>query len=75
MSALAHAPHFTGRRTLRTVSEPGSFRRLFRRYMQWRQRRADQEIAIHLGLSGGRLTDEIERRMIERLTRGGGFRG
>jgi hypothetical protein len=43
--------------------------------VQWRQRRADQEIAIHLGLSDGRLTDEIERRMMERLTSGGGFRG
>jgi hypothetical protein len=34
----------------------------------------EQDIAIHLGLTGGRLTDEIERRMNERLLGGSGFR-
>jgi hypothetical protein len=44
-------------------------------FVQWRRRRAEQEIAIRLGLTGGRLTDEMERRMNERLFNGGGFRG
>ncbi|MEA2660109.1 MAG: hypothetical protein QOF64_2844 [Candidatus Binatota bacterium] len=75
MSVLAHTPDLADLRTLRTVSEPGPFRRLLRRFLQSRQRRAEQEIAIRLGLTGGRITDEIERRMMERLTSGGGFRG
>ncbi|MBX9829780.1 MAG: hypothetical protein K2Y27_32900 [Xanthobacteraceae bacterium] len=75
MSVLAHAADFAHRRGLRTSSEPGPLRRLLRRFLQWRQRRVEQDIAIHLGLTGGRLTDEIERRMTERLVSGGGFRG
>jgi hypothetical protein len=49
-------------------------RRLFNSLLQWRQRRAEQDIAIHLGLTGGHITDEIERRMTEHLTGGSGFR-
>ena len=60
---------------LRASPQPGPFRRLLRRFLQWRQRRAEQEIAIRLGLTSGRLTDEIERRMNERLFSNGGFRG
>lgn len=74
MSVLAHAPHFTGRRAPRTLREPGAFCRLLRSYLQWRQRRAEQHIAISLGLTSGHITDEIERRMSERLIGGGGFR-
>jgi len=74
MSVLVHAANFAERRTI-TIHQPGRFRRLVRRLLQWRQRRAEQEIAFHLGLTGGRLTDEIERRMTERLIRGGGLRG
>ena len=70
MSVLAHAPHFAARRTL-TIHQPG----LFRRFLQWRQQRAEHDIAVHLGLTGGRITDEIERRMTERLVSSGGFRG
>ena len=73
MSVLAHAASFADRRTI-TIHRPGPFRRLLNRFLQWRQHRAEQAIAIHLGLTGGRLTDEIERRMTERLV-GGGFRG
>ena len=72
MSVLAHAAHFADRRTI-TIHQPGPFRRLLRRYLQWRQRRVEQDIAIRLGLTGGRLTDDIERRMTERLVHGGGF--
>ena len=75
MSVLAHAPDFAHRRALRTVSPPGLFRRLLRRFLQWRQRRVEEDIANRLGLTGGRLTDEIERRMTERLVNGSGYRG
>ena len=71
MSILAHPSDFADRRALRAIPRPG----LLRRLLQWRQRRAEHAIAIHLGLTGGRITDEIERRMTERLTSGGGFRG
>jgi hypothetical protein len=71
MSVFAHTPD---RRALRAIPQPGPLRRLLRSFLQWRQRRAEQNIAIQLGLTGGRLTDEIERRMAERLTSGGGFR-
>jgi hypothetical protein len=74
MSVLAHAANFADRRTI-TIHQPGPFRRLLRRYLQWRQRRVEQDIAIRLGLAGGRLTDEIERRMNERLFSNGSFRG
>jgi hypothetical protein len=71
MSILAHAADFADRRARRAIPQPS----LLRRFLQWRQRQAEQAIAIHLGLTGGHITDEIERRMTERLTSGGGFRG
>jgi hypothetical protein len=74
MSVLAHTPDFALRRALR-ASRPGLLRRSLTRFLQWRQRRAEQEIAIRLGLTSGRLTDEIERQMSERLFNGGGLRG
>jgi hypothetical protein len=33
-----------------------------------RQRRADRQIAGFIARSGGRLTDDLERRMMQRLT-------
>jgi len=75
MSVFAHTSDFADRRALRAISQPGSLRRLFRNFLQWLQDRAEQAIAIHLGLTGGHITDEIERRMTERLISGGGFRG
>jgi hypothetical protein len=73
MSVFAHA-NFADRRALRTIPQPGLIRTLFRRLLQWRQRRVEHDIAIRLGLTGGRLTDEVERRITERLIAGGGFR-
>ncbi len=74
MSVLAHAPDFALRRALR-APQPGPLGRLLARFAQRRQQRAEQEIAIRLGLTSGRLTDEIERRMNERLFSNGNFRG
>ena len=47
----------------------GALRRVFDAVMRSRARRANEEIARHLQHSGGRLTDEIEREMMQRLTR------
>jgi hypothetical protein len=74
MSVLAHTPGFAYRQAPRTLPQPGPFRRLLRSLLQWRQRRAEQDIAFHLGLTSGHITDEIERRMNERLFSNGGFR-
>jgi hypothetical protein len=72
MSVLSHSSDFF--RPLPATPQPGLFRRLVDRYAQWRQQRVEQEIAIRFGLTDGRLTDEIERRMNERLLGNGGFR-
>lgn len=72
MSVLSHTTDFL--RPLHTTPQPGLLRRTLGRYVQWRQRRAEEEIALRLGLTDGRMTDEIERRMNERLFGNGGFR-
>ena len=74
MSVLAHAHHAAYGQSPRPIRQPGAFRRLLGRFLQWRQRRVEEDIAIHLGLSGGHITDEIERRMNERLFSNGSFR-
>ena len=74
MSVFAHTPDFAYDRALRTIPQPGPFCRSLRRFLQWRQRRVEQDIASRLGLTGGHITDEIERRMAERLISSGGFR-
>lgn len=75
MSVLAHTSHIPYGSTPRAVRQPGQFRRLLDRYVEWRQRRVEQEIATHFGLTGGHITDEIERRISERAMSRGGFRG
>ena len=75
MSVLARTPDFAYRAATPAIVQPGLFRRLLGRFLAWRQRRIEQDIAIHLGLTGGHITDEIERRMNERLYGGSGFRG
>ena len=75
MSVLAHTPDFAYRRAQRaTPRQPGTLRRLLDRYLQWRQRRVEQDIAIRLGLTSGHITDEIERRMNEHFFSNGSFR-
>jgi hypothetical protein len=73
MSTLAQTHNFAYHRV--PTRQPGLFVRLVNRFLQWRQHRAEQDIAIRLGLTGGHITDEIERRMSERLIGSGGFRG
>jgi len=56
----------------------GLLRRVFEAIRLWRQRQAEREIARFLGgrgsESGGHLTDEIERKLFEHLTRNSSFR-
>lgn len=73
MSVLAHSSDIAYRAP-RAAHQPGLFRRLFDRLLETRQRRIEQDIAIHLGITDGHITDELERRISERLMSGGGFR-
>lgn len=74
MSVLAHTSDIAYRRSPRAAHQPGLFRRLLDGFLQWRQSRVEHDIAIHLGITDGHLTDELERRISERLMNRGGFR-
>jgi hypothetical protein len=52
----------------------GLLRRVFDAVTRSRQRHVDEDIARYLHQSGGRLTDEIEREMMQQLTRNWNFR-
>jgi hypothetical protein len=52
----------------------GLLRRVFDAVTRSRQRHVDEDIARYLHQSGGRLTDEIEREMMQQLTRNRNFR-
>jgi hypothetical protein len=52
----------------------GLLRRIFDAVTRSRQRHVNEHIARYLHQSGGRLTDEIEREMMQQLTRNWNFR-
>ena len=52
----------------------GLLRRISDAVARSRQRHVNEEIARYLHQSGGRLTDEIEREMMQQLTRNRNFR-
>jgi DNA-binding FadR family transcriptional regulator len=52
----------------------GFVRRIFDAIRRAHERKAAREVERHLGLSGQKLTDEMERKMMERLTRNQNFR-
>ena len=52
-----------------TAAGRGVFRRIFDAIFDSRLRRAEQDIAAYLARSGGRLTDSIERELMERVSR------
>jgi hypothetical protein len=54
--------------------QPGFFGRLCAALMQSRQSEANRHIARLLSQSGGRLTDDMERRLSERLIGNGNLR-
>ena len=49
------------------ASKPGILKRIVQAMFEWRQAQADREIARFLARSGGRLTDDMERRLTEHL--------
>ena len=52
------------------ANKAGVLRRIFDAIIESRQKRADRDIARFLARSGGRLTDEMEREMTQRLLTG-----
>jgi Cdc6-like AAA superfamily ATPase len=51
----------------------GFVRRIFDAIRHAHERKAAREAERHLGLSGQKLTDEMERKMMERVTRNQNF--
>jgi hypothetical protein len=51
------------------ASKVGILRRIFDAIIESRQKQADRDIARFLARSGGRLTDDMERQMTQRLLR------
>jgi hypothetical protein len=49
------------------ASKRGILRRIVQAMFKWHQARADREIARFVARSGGRLTDDMERRLTEHL--------
>jgi hypothetical protein len=52
----------------------GLLRRVYDAAMRSSQRHVNEDIARYLHQSGGRLTDQIEREMMQQLTRNWNFR-
>ena len=57
----------------RRENGPGFFGRLYAAFMESRQNEANRHIARLLSQSGGRLTDDMERRFSEHLIGKGSF--
>jgi hypothetical protein len=60
----------TGSERTAKAAKPSLLRRFYDAVMEARQRQANRELAQFLVRSGGRLTDDIEREMTQRLSRG-----
>jgi hypothetical protein len=52
------------------AKKAGVLRRIFDAIIEGRQKQTDRDIARFLARSGGRLTDDIEREMTQRLLTG-----
>ena len=61
--------HFGGERVAKS-EKPTLLRRFYGALMRARQKQANRELEQYLIRSGGRLTDDIEREMNQRLSRG-----
>jgi len=75
MSYLARPSEFVScaaGRPAAPVAAPrrGVLRRLLAALAESREKQAEREVASYLARTGGRLTDDIERQIVERLTRG-----
>lgn len=75
MSYAAHRKNFgpqvdvTPVDSPRPAARPSLLRRILNAYVNARQRQFDREISEHLARSGGRLTDNLEREMMQGLSR------
>jgi hypothetical protein len=49
------------------TSRPGLLRRIYDAVFESRQKQAERVVAAHLERTGGRFTDDIERRLTDRL--------
>jgi hypothetical protein len=70
LNAKEFFPSVHGRRAAASgshASKPGIIRRIVQAMFESRQAQADQEIARFLARSGGRFTDDMERRLTEHL--------
>jgi hypothetical protein len=56
-----------GGREAGAARRPGLFRRIYDALERSRQKQAERVVAAYLETTGGRFTDEIERRVTERL--------
>jgi len=52
------------------VRRPGLLRRIYEALHRSRQKQAERVVATYLESTGGRFTDDIERRVTERLISG-----
>ena len=52
----------------RAPAHRGILRRMFDALIESRQRKAEREIAAYIAHSGGRLTDSIERELMDRVS-------
>jgi hypothetical protein len=50
------------------AARPGVLRRILEAVVHSRQRHADRQIAAFLARSGGRLTDDLERELMRRIS-------
>ena len=70
MSTTTYTHQYAGTDAAAATSPRKSFwRRVFDRLIEGQQRRADREIARFLESHGGLLTDDMERQIMESLTR------
>jgi hypothetical protein len=53
----------------REAGHHGVLRRIADALIQWRQRKADRDIAAYIQRSGGHITDSVERELMERVSR------
>jgi hypothetical protein len=66
-------PCLDGERATRTATaprRPGLLRRFYEALFESRQKQVEREVAAYLERTGGRFTDDIERRLSERLISG-----
>lgn len=65
---VPYFPTFTGGNAV--TNKAGVLRRIFDAIFESRQKQAGRDIARFLARSGGRLTDDIEREITQRLLTG-----